>query len=143
MPESIYNHQSFKNRRRELRKNQTLSEKIVWDRIRGRQLEGYKFNRQYSAGPYILDFYCSKLRLAIEIDGSHHGESDEIVYDKEREKLLSFHKILTVRFWNNEILENTEKVLEKLRDVVKTRALEAPSLAIREGVERSDGMSYI
>jgi len=67
-----FNIKSLKDRRRELRSNQTEFEKILWTSLRGRKLNGFKFHRQYSIGPYIVDFYCPFIRLAIEIDGGHH-----------------------------------------------------------------------
>ena len=84
----MYNDQIQKLRRRELRKNQTEAEKLLWNKIRNRQLNNFKFYRQYSAGPYILDFFCPEIRLAIELDGEEHKDRRE--YDKERENFERF-----------------------------------------------------
>ena len=131
------------DRRRFLRKNQTRAESVLWQHLRGKKLEGWKFLRQYSVGPYILDFYCVKLRLAIEIDGGQHTKEEGLIYDKEREELLSHHNISTIRFVNNEILDGVEKALDKIEHVAKTRAAD-PSLAIREGATplRGERVSY-
>src|SRR3989344_1999274 len=89
----------FKERRRELRKNQTEAERILWAQLRNAKL-GQHFWRQYSVGPYILDFYAPALKLAIELDGKHHGDQDAKIYDKEREMYLQGLEIRTIRFWN-------------------------------------------
>jgi len=72
----IYNHKALRERRRELRNNQTPAEKLLWKYISKEKIKGLKFIRQYSAGPYILDFYCSKIRLAIELDGDSHTDPE-------------------------------------------------------------------
>ncbi len=122
----------MKERRRFLRKKQTRAESILWEHIRGKKIDGHRFLRQYSIGPYILDFYCSKLRLAIEVDGGGHAKEEGVVYDQERDRLLLGHNILTLRFLNIEILNSISNALEKIRNVAKTRAAD-PSLVIREG----------
>lgn len=113
----MYNDQLQKIRRQELRKNQTEAENILWQKIRNRQINNLKFHRQYSAGPYILDFFCPQIRLAIELDGDQHKDAKE--YDKERELFLRDKDIITIRFWNGEVMENMEKVLKKIYDKIK------------------------
>src|SRR3989338_7207644 len=98
-------------RRKILRKNQTKEEIILWDSLKDKKL-GSKFRRQHSMGPYILDFYCTNKKLAIELDGNQH--KDAIEYDKERENFLNDKGITVIRFWNNEIFKNINKVLEKI-----------------------------
>lgn len=110
-----FNTKDLKERRRELRKNQTKTEKVLWEQLRGKRLGGFKFYRQYSIGPYIIDFYCSKLRLAIEIDGAHHREEGTILYDKERSNYLRSVNVKIIRFWNDEIIKNTEGVIDKIK----------------------------
>ncbi len=110
----MYNDQIQKLRRRELRKNQTEAEKLLWNKIRNRQLNNFKFYRQYSAGPYILDFFCPEIRLAIELDGEEHKDRRE--YDKERENFLKNQDIHTIRFWNNEAIDNMSKVLNVIKE---------------------------
>lgn len=94
-----------------LRKTQTPQEAILWSRLRNNQLS-FKFRRQYSVGPYVLDFYCPLKKLAIEIDGSHHIENKE--YDFERSSYLSMFGIKVIRFWNNEINTNINGVILKI-----------------------------
>lgn len=112
---SIYNKAIFRDRRRELRSAQTPEEELLWYRLRNNQLDGYHFFRQYSAGPYILDFYCAKLRLAIEIDGGQHSEHDTMLYDREREMYLAGLDIKTIRFQNKEVMSDIENVIECIR----------------------------
>ncbi len=107
-----YNRSSVMPRRKELRKNQTDAELQLWQEVRGNRLEGCKFYRQYSVGPYILDFYCPKARLAIELDGSQHVENRD--YDRQRSLFLNGHDITVLRFWNNEVFNNLEGVLLKV-----------------------------
>jgi|SRR3989344_1015922 len=114
MDEFRFNNKILRDRRRELRINQTETEKKLWELVRNRRLSGHKFCRQYSIGGYILDFYCPKLRLGIELDGSQHGTEETVAYDKDREKILEASNVQIIRFWNDEIINNIEKVLEKI-----------------------------
>ncbi len=114
-PKSIYNNQLLKQRRGELRKGQTEAEKTLWCRIRNKQIAGFKFFRQYSVGAYILDFYCPRARLAIELDGNRHRDEDNRAYDQVRDLYLEGHDIRTLRFWNDEILKDLDNVLEAIQ----------------------------
>ena len=106
---------ALKDRRRELRRNQTDAEKTLWAKVRNKQFCGLKFFRQYSVGPYILDFYCPEKNLAVELDGGQHNVPDGREYDVERTAYLNALGIEVARFWNNEILTNIEGVLETIR----------------------------
>ena len=112
-----YNPQYVK-RVRALRKQQTNTEKFFWAKIRGRQIAGFKFYRQYPIGRYILDFYCPERKIAVELDGSQHME--ERKQDEIRSKYLKSQNITVVRFWDNEILQNVESVLDKVYSYLKT-----------------------
>ncbi len=98
------NNPTLKQRRQELRCNQTDAEKAFWKKIRNRQFHGIRFCRQYSVGPYILDFYCPSLKLAIELDGGQHTHDDNQDYDAARSSYLKAHRIEVMRFWNHEVL---------------------------------------
>jgi len=112
----ICNDSKLKQRRRELRRNQTDAEKILWQKLRNRQLCGMKFFRQYSFKAYILDFYYPKLKLAIELDGGQHAEQEKREYDEARSEYLKTHGVTVMRFWNNEIMKNIDGVLERIAE---------------------------
>ena len=101
---------------RELRREQTDAEQRLWFCLRSRKLAGFKFNRQYLIGPYIVDFCCLKERLVIEIDGFQHVENRE--YDKNRTLYLEARKYRVIRFWNDEIMKDREKVVQAILDVL-------------------------
>ena len=107
----LYNKSKNLEKRKLLRKNQTPQEVILWSKLRRNQF-GIKFKRQYSVGPYVLDFYSPRNKLAIEIDGSQHLENIE--YDLNRNKYLSSLGIITLRFWNNDINKNIDEVINKI-----------------------------
>ena len=88
-------------RARDLRLNSTNAERRLWDALRGRQLQGYKFRRQHVVGPFILDFACIEQKLAIEADGGQHNESEG---DERRTVWLEGQGWRIIRFSNNEIL---------------------------------------
>ncbi len=116
----LYNDPRLKDRRRELRKNMTEAEELLWGRVRKRRMQGYKFLRQYSVGPYILDFFCVALQLGIEVDGRFHGHSDNAAYDRQRTDFLESHDIEVIRFWNNEVLQNTDSVVARIKEKIVT-----------------------
>jgi very-short-patch-repair endonuclease len=100
-------------RARSLRNLSTDAERRLWQALRNRQLEGAKFRRQHPIGPYFVDFACIEAALIIEADGSQHA--DQIDYDRQRSVFLSEKGFRILRFWDNEILANTEGVLEAIR----------------------------
>ena len=111
-----YNDSSLKSRRQSLRKSQTDTELFLWQNLRDRQLKGCKFYRQYSVGSYILDFYCPKARLALELDGGQHVENQD--YDNQRTVFLNEKGITVLRFWNNQVLQSLNEVLARIWEVL-------------------------
>lgn len=105
----VHNNKQFLNRRRELRRNSTAEEAILWEELRESKL-GYRFRRQHSIGGYILDFYCFKERLIIEIDGDSHNRDD----DEVRDKYFSDLGYKTLRFKNSEVKSDLLKVIDKI-----------------------------
>ena len=99
---------------RDLRRNATAAERLLWERLRNKQLDNYKFRRQHPISLYIADFYCHKLKLIIEVDGGYHFTKEQIPKDEERAKILEFNGICVIRFSNQEILSNIEKVLNEI-----------------------------
>ncbi|MBI5696010.1 MAG: endonuclease domain-containing protein [Nitrospirae bacterium] len=112
----LLNTPELKQRRKELRNNPTEAEKAFWSQVRYSRFKGLKFVRQYSVGPYILDFYCPSSKLAVELDGEHHGNADGRAYDTERSAYLQVKGIRVVRFWNHEVLADMQGVLRKLAE---------------------------
>jgi len=108
---SFLNIPALKNRRCQLRKGSTDAEKRLWSKLRAKQLNRFKFYRQFSAGQYILDFYCPACRLAVELDGGQHAEEKKRSYDAKRTEYLNRQNIRVIRFWDNDALKNTESVL--------------------------------
>ena len=99
-------------RARNLRKNSTLSEVLLWEKLKGRQLYNYKFRRQVPILKYIVDFYCKELRLTIEIDGLSHDY--KMTYDADRQKELEKSGITLLRFNDLEIKKDIQNVVQRI-----------------------------
>ncbi len=99
---------------KENRKNLTEAEETLWQLLRNRQISGYKFRRQHPVAGYIPDFVCLEKRLIVEIDGEYHNEVEQNKFDEYRSRWLQEHNYSIVRFTNDEVLKNTEEVLQKL-----------------------------
>ncbi|MEO1750993.1 ATP-dependent RNA helicase HrpA [Thiofaba sp. EF100] len=105
---------------RSLRKNSTDAEQKLWQQLRAHRFEGTKFRRQHPLGPYVVDFVCLEKRLVIELDGGQHTEAE--AYDQQRNAWLEAQGFRVLRFWNNEVMQNPEGVLETIH-----QALQSPS----------------
>jgi len=106
-------------RARELRTDSTDSERRLWQKLKRRQIAGVKFRRQQPIGPYIVDFVCLERRLVIEVDGGQHSERlDE---DAQRSQWLEAQGFRVLRFWNNDVLANTDVVAQAVFDAVEKR----------------------
>ena len=105
---------------RKLLKNfPTPWEQKLWNHLKGRQLDGFKFRRQHGIEKYVVDFYCPKVKLIVELDGSGHLTPQKIREDKERDKILKELGYHILRFYNNDIDENLEGVLKIISDSCK------------------------
>ena len=112
-----------------LRKRSTDVEQLLWGRLRAGRFEGIKFRRQHPIGQYITDFVCLKRKLIIELDGSQHALPEEILRDRQRDAWLEIEGYTVVRFWDNEVLTNTNGVLEAIRErLYKTPSPQSPPL---------------
>ncbi len=100
-----------------MRSNGTNVENLMWQLLRNKHFINLKFRRQHVISPYIVDFYCHELGLVIELDGSQHGTDDAVEYDAERTQFLEALGFKVVRYWNHDVLGNTEVVLEGLWQV--------------------------
>ena len=93
----------------------------MWSALRNRKLDQHKFRRQFTLGPYVLDFYCPALRLAVEVDGGQHLEAEGLLRDKARTAFLQSKGVAVFRYTNLEVLQNLPGVVEALLAVVKER----------------------
>lgn len=100
---------------RKLRTDMTDAERRLWSRLRAKQL-GVQFTRQHQVGNFIVDFACRSLRLAIECDGGQHSDS---LTDAGRTQVIEAHGYRVIRFWNNDILENTDGVVEAIMEEIR------------------------
>ena len=99
---------------RRLRHNQTDAETRLWRRLRHWPMDGTHFRRQVPIGPYVVDFACMAARLAIELDGSQHGEDENVLRDEARTRWLEAAPYRVIRFWNNDLVSNMDGVLESI-----------------------------
>jgi very-short-patch-repair endonuclease len=107
---------------RKLRDNETEEEWFLWSDIKDRRLQGHKFVRQIPLGPYVVDFLCRRLHLVVELDGVQHAESR---YDVDRTAWLNRNGYSVLRYWNDEIRNEREAVLETILGVLEGRIFEA------------------
>lgn len=108
---TIFNQTKQKRLRIHLRKKSTEAEKLVWQKIRNRQLLGLKFRRQYGIEKFVVDFYCPELKLSVEIDGVTHSSEEELRRDKERQSRIEEFGITLIRFTNLDVYQNLDGVL--------------------------------
>lgn len=109
-------------RARELRRHATDAESRLWTRLRRKQIDGHRFRRQVPLGPYIADFVCLEARLIVEVDGGQH--SDRAENDAKRTAWLEANDFRVLRFWNNDVLQNTDGTVETIRTALRDRAPE-------------------
>jgi very-short-patch-repair endonuclease len=102
----------------ELRQRQTDPEKTLWAKLRNRQLEGVKFRRQQPIGHYVVDFASLENRIIVEVDGGQHNEPEMKGKDEERTAWLKREGYRVLRFWDNEVLNNIDGVLEVIRQAL-------------------------
>jgi very-short-patch-repair endonuclease len=104
------------SRARALRRQSSEAERTLWKYLRGHRLKGFKFRRQVIIDPYIVDFACLEARLIVEADGGQHVE--QMAYDKRRTSYLESIGYRVLRFWNHEILHETQSVLERIESAL-------------------------
>ena len=113
-----YNKQSEKSNRIRLRKKSTETEKLLWERLRGRKFLGLKFRRQYSIGQFVLDFYCPEKRFAIELYGNIHNRKDVKNHDDNRDGFIADFNIRIIRIKNEMLFYNIDEVLEYIKNQI-------------------------
>lgn len=109
----LFNKQAYKQRRRKLRQTMPKGEMLVWGRLRNRHKE-YKFRRQYGVGPYVVDLYCPKLKLVIEIDGIIHYDKLVALKDLERQAYLESQGMSVIRFPSNKVFDDLDDVIDTI-----------------------------
>jgi very-short-patch-repair endonuclease len=121
-------------RSRELRNNMIDTERALWSKLRRKQLKGYQFYRQKIIGNYIVDFYCPKARLVVEVDGAQHYSEEMLEVDKQRDDYLRGNALTVIRFSNLEVRKSLDGVVERILE-----CLESPSipLLVQGEVERA------
>ena len=127
----------LKQRARDLRKHATDAETLLWQLLRRNQILQMSFRRQHPLGDYVLDFYCHQGKLVVELDGGQHNEPAQQGHDERRTEYLQQQGLTVLRFWNNEVLENTEGVLQRIYEwllghvgVVGDVTVRSPSLTL-------------
>ena len=106
--------EKLKQPSRQLRVNMTDAERCLWTKIRMKQLKGYQFYRQKPIGDYIVDFFCPRAKLVIEVDGSRHYSDETTEYDRIRGEYLTSLGLRVLRFTNNEVMKNIKGVIESI-----------------------------
>ena len=106
----------LKERARALRKNATVSERLLWEQLKGKQMLGFDFDRQRMIDNFIVDFYCKDLKLAIEVDGASH--LNKVEYDRQRQDKLEGMGVAFLRFTNDEVTFHMPDVLAKIRHTI-------------------------
>ncbi len=113
---------------RELRKTMTDAERLLWQCLRGKQLNGFKFRKQHPVDRFVLNFYCASRKLAIELDGGQHDTDTARVKDRARTDWLRGQGIRVLRFWNNDVLDNTPGIMQTIWDALH-ETMPPPDLA--------------
>ena len=111
---SNFNLKELKETRKALRLNSTSAEAVMWTQIKGRKINGRKWRRQFSVGPFILDFYCPALKLGIELDGAQHFAPGGFEADDARTNYLREQGIRIIRFENKDVRYSLESVIETI-----------------------------
>ena len=112
---------------RRLRREETSAEKRLWEQLRNRTLDGYKFVRQAPIGPYVADFLCREQGLVVEVDGATHSTAAELESDRIRTRYLEAQDIRVLRFHNDEIMNGLDEVLTIIRNVLAQTPSPPPS----------------
>ncbi|MBN6151815.1 endonuclease domain-containing protein [Xanthomonas sp. AmX2] len=126
---------TLRNARR-LRQDMTDAERKLWQYLRGGRLLGLKFRRQHLVPPYVVDFYCEALKLAVELDGSQHSTKA----DAERTRYLQAQGMHVLRFWNNDVMLQPDAVLESILGFASVRTLTPTPLPVGEGLSELESM---
>ncbi len=132
-----FNRKEHTSMRRRLRSESPKAERLLWWRLRGKQMDGLKFRRQYGVGEYVLDFYCPAAKLAVELDGETHFDPKAEARDARRQAFVERFEIRVLRFTNPQVYEQLDAVVDEIWRAARERiaALEKnpPSSPLRKG----------
>ena len=120
----IYNRKAQTPMRRKLRSESPKAERLLWWRLRGRQLDGLKFRRQYGVGEYVIDFFCPNARLAVEVDGESHFAPRAESQDAKRQAFIESSGIRVLRFTNPQVYDGLDAVVDEIWRVARERVAE-------------------
>ncbi len=118
--------ENLKELSKQLRDNMTDAERHLWVTLRMRRLKGYQFYRQKPIGDYILDFFCPKARLVIEVDGGQHSSDETVEYDRIRDEYITSLGLRVLRFTNTEVLKNAKGVVERIEGEIMGKRSKIP-----------------
>ena len=118
-----YNKKSLAEKRKQLRSNGTSAEAVLWNRLKEKKLDGRRFRRQFSINNYIVDFYCTTEKLAIELDGQNHFTQAGSANDYERDQNLKAQGVTVLRFENEVVFKNIEGVLDEIKRHFKKQVI--------------------
>ena len=102
-----------------LRRNETIAEKLLWEKLRNNQLGGLKFRRQHPVNIQIADFYCHKFKLIIELDGDYHNQKEKKQKDEVRTEVLRLNDLKIIRFKNEELEQDINQVLTTIKNKIE------------------------
>ncbi|MEL7040051.1 MAG: DUF559 domain-containing protein [Pseudomonadota bacterium] len=119
-----------RHRAKALRHRLTDAERILWSKLKGKQLNGWQFRKQHPIGPYITDFACVRAKLVIEVDGDSHAEAKQIAHDQRRTSFLENQGWFVHRVWNNDIYTNLSAVLDGIYALLPPAANAAHGVSV-------------
>jgi len=127
----------LQSRARRLRNQATDAERLLWRHLRHRQISGYRFRRQVPVAGFIADFASLEAKVIVELDGGQHQENAD--YDKQRDLLIQAQGFLILRFWDNQVFQETQAVLHQIVQALQARCPHpSPPPQAGEGIERAD-----
>lgn len=120
----LFYNTKLKKYARDLRRNMTDAERLLWSKVRRKQLKGFQFYRQRIIGNYIADFYCPKANVTIEIDGGQHYNNEGLKADEVRDDYMKNQGFKVLRFSDRDVIENLNGVMERVYEVISRSSLE-------------------
>jgi very-short-patch-repair endonuclease len=133
----------LRERAKAMRREPTSSEALLWNHLRNRRHEGFRWRPQYAVGGYVLDFYWPAAKLVIELDGSQHDVPDAVEYDRLRTEYLAVRGLTVIRFRNGEVMNDTASVLDRIESELRKLAPSPNPLSRGRGLNTWTGLSIV